>query len=125
MAQVKVHNDNDYDYEETFKDVKIKIPAKGFIEMEYYDAHEFKGTYKAIQRDGDNQPLPQSFKKIRVEEPAKNEIDAKIESNTCVACKFRGASAKELFDHTVATHAHQVIVDDEAEKLLKAKKKAS
>lgn len=122
--QVKVWNDNDYEYTEVFKDQTIKIPAKGCIEMEYYDAHEFKGTYKAIQRDGDNQPLPQSFKKIRVDEP-KGGVDVKVEENKCVACAYRGASPKELFDHTLAAHAHQVApIDEEAETVAKSKKKA-
>lgn len=123
MAQVKVWNDNDFDYKETFKDNEVKIPAHSFIEMEYYDAHEFKGTFKAIQRDGDNQPLPQSYKKIRVEE-AKVEVDAKIELNTCAACKFRGASPKTLLEHILAEHADQAVVDEEAEKEVAKKKKA-
>lgn len=124
MAQVKVWNDNTHPYSETFKGNEVKIPAKDFIEMEYYDAHEFKGTYKSIQRDGDNQPLPQSFKMIRIEEPSAEKIDAKIEENKCVACSYRGQNAKDLFDHTVTAHAAQAVVDDEAEKALKAKKKA-
>jgi hypothetical protein len=124
MAQVKVWNDGDYEYRETFKDQDIRIPAHGFIEMEYYDAYEFKGTYKSIQRDSDNQPLPHCMKKIRVEEIKPEQVDAKIEANTCVACKFRAASPKELFDHTVANHSHQVVVDEEAEKELTRKKKA-
>lgn len=124
MAQVKVWNDNDYEYKETFKDKPLVIAPHSCIEMEYYEAHEFKGTYKSIQRDGDNQPLPQTYKKIRVEELSSAEVDAKIESNTCTACKFRGGSAKELFDHVVASHAHQSVVDDEAEKEVAKKKRA-
>ena len=86
-------------------------------------SHFARGKYKAIERDGDNQPRPTSYKKIRVEE-AKCEIDAKIESNTCVACKFRASSPKDLFDHTVSNHSAQVVVDEEAEKEIKQKKKA-
>ena len=123
MAQVKVWNDNTHDYKEKFKDNEIVIPAKGFVEMEYYDAHEFKGAFKGIERDGDNQPMPRSYKMIRVEDPA-IEIDAKIESNTCAACKFRGASPKSLLEHILANHADQAAVDEDAEKELKSKKKA-
>ena len=125
MAQVKVWNDNDYDYKEKFKDKDIFIPAKQFVEMEYYEAHEFKGAFKAIQRDGDNQPMPQSFKKIRVEEAQAADVDAKIESNKCVACAYRGGSAKDLFDHTLAIHAEQFATDEVAETANKSKKKAS
>lgn len=124
MAQVKVWNDNDHVYTDTFKDSPVSIPAHGFVEMEYYDAHEFRGKYKAIERDGDNQPLPTSFKMIRVEEMGSQSPDAKIESNTCVACKFRGSSAKDLHAHILGSHADQLVVDEEAERALKSKKKA-
>jgi hypothetical protein len=125
MAQVKVYNDNTHPYTETFKDNKIVIPAGGFVEMEYYEAHEFKGTYKAIERDGDNQPLPSSYKKIRIEELKAGEVDAKIESNKCVACSFRGSSALDLHGHILAAHSEQVAkVDEEAEQVLKSKKRA-
>lgn len=125
MAQVKVWNDNTHPYSETFKDNKIVIPAGGFIEMEYYEAHELKGGYKAIERDGDNQPLPSSFKMIRVEEPKSGELDSKIELNKCVACAFRGSSPVELHGHILAAHSEQIAkVDEEAEQVMKSKKRA-
>ena len=123
--QVKVWNDNDHDYKETFKEQEIKIPAKGFVEMEYYDAHEFRGKYKSIERDADNQPMPRSYKMIRVEEPPAADIDAKIETNVCGACKFRGGSPKDLLEHILAKHADQMNVDDEAEKAIKSRKKTA
>lgn len=123
MAQVKVWNDNDHDYSEMFKEKKIFIPAHGHIEMEYYDAHQFKGVFCGVKRDADNQPIPQSFKKIRVDEPV-TPIDAKIEAHACPACKFRGVNAKALFDHALEVHSAQVLVDEEAEKEIKSKKKA-
>lgn len=121
MAQVKVWNDNVHEYRETFKDREIVIPAHGCIEMEYYDAHEFRGSYRPIKRDADNQPLPTSFKMIRVEEP-KTAVDAKVELNRCVACSFRGDTPKALIQHVLDTHADQATVDEEAEKVLAAKK---
>jgi hypothetical protein len=42
-----------------------------------------------------------------------------------VACKYKGANAKDLHDHTIAVHAHQVVVDEEAEKEIVKKKRAS
>src|SRR4051812_48653121 len=99
MAQVKVWNDNDHDYKEKFKDNDVVIKAKSFIEMEYYEAHEFKGTFRGVERDGDNQPMPRSFKMIRIEEPKAGEVDAKIETNVCGACKFRGKDPKNLLEH--------------------------
>lgn len=123
MAQVKVWNDNDHDYREMFKGHEIKIRARSSIEMEYYDAHEFKGSFKAIERDADNQPLPQSFKKIRVEEP-KTDVDAKIEVNTCAACNYKAVTPKDLLTHILANHADEAVVDEEAEKAIRAKKKA-
>lgn len=122
MAQVKVWNDNAHEYRETFKDREIVIPPKSCIEMEYYDAHEFRGVYRPVKRDADNQPIPQSFKMIRVEEPA-TAVDVKVELNKCVACKFQGDSPKALIQHVLERHADQAAVDEEAEKELAIKKK--
>lgn len=124
MAQVKVWNDNTFDYKDTFKGNEIFIPAKACIEMEYFEAHEFRGAYKSIERDGDNQPLARSFKMIRVEEPAKDAIDVKPELNSCAACKFKGTTPKALLEHILAEHAEQAVVDEEAEKEVAKKKRA-
>jgi hypothetical protein len=123
MPKVKVWNLNQYPYKETFKGDEIVIPPQSFIEMEYYDAHEFRGSYSPIKRDHDNQPLPQSFKMIRIEE---GDAVPAIEDtkNQCVACKYKASDEKDLMSHIKETHAHQAAVDKEAEAEIEKRKSA-
>lgn len=67
MALVKVWNDNDVDFTQLYKDNRITIPAKGFIEMEWDEAISFKSYPHAMAFDGMGQQLKSSFKMIRVE----------------------------------------------------------
>jgi hypothetical protein len=67
MALARVWNDNVYPHTEKFKEQEITIPPKSFIEMDYHEAKEFRSQFTAIKTDGERNPLPQSFKMIRVE----------------------------------------------------------
>lgn len=70
MATVKVWNDHTLEHVEKFKNETIRIPAKGYVEMDYIDAIDFKGQYFGMKMLGPNNPDPKSFKMIRVEEPS-------------------------------------------------------
>lgn len=70
MANVKVWNDHDREHVEKFKNAEVRIPAGGFIEMDYIDAKDFQGQFFGMRMLGPNNPDPKCFKKIRVEEPA-------------------------------------------------------
>jgi glycine/serine hydroxymethyltransferase len=70
MAMVKVWNDNIYPHVEKFKGKEVHIPSKEFIEMDYDDAKQFQGQYKAPVISGQGHD-PRGFKKIRVENPPK------------------------------------------------------
>jgi hypothetical protein len=70
MAQVKVWNDHTVDHVEKFKGEELRVPAKGFIMMDYIDAIDFKGQFFGMRMLGPNNPDPKTFKMIRVEEPA-------------------------------------------------------
>lgn len=69
MPQVKVWNDHDREHVERFKGEMVRIPAGGFIMMDYIDAEDFKGQYFGMRMLGPNNPDPATFKKIRVEKP--------------------------------------------------------
>lgn len=86
MSLVKVWNDNSHDFEGKFKDQVIKIPARGFIEMEYDEAHSFKSAPHPMQFDGMGQQRPESYKMIRVE-------GARPQDNTVLAfrCHMDGS----------------------------------
>lgn len=42
----KVHNNSDKEYREMFKGKEVVIPARGFVEMDHYEAVEFVGQWK-------------------------------------------------------------------------------
>jgi hypothetical protein len=67
MSLVKVWNDNDLDFSQVFKDVRITIPAKGYIEMDWEEANAFKSYPHALAFNGMGQQLKSSYKMIRVE----------------------------------------------------------
>lgn len=69
MAVVKVWNRNTYDHTEKFKGQEITIRAGQFIEMDYIDAIDFKGQFIPPKTLGPNNPDPQHFKMIEVEQP--------------------------------------------------------
>ena len=84
--QVRVWNDNTYPHTEEFKGEKITIPSKGSILMEWNEAHEFKGRYTPIIKDGGGQPIPQSFKMIRIEKIDAQSPEEKTPGFPCQAC---------------------------------------
>lgn len=125
MPKVKVHNDNIYPYEETFKGEKIHIPAKGHIEMEYGEAIQFKGTFNSPVRDADGNDTPKGYKMIRVEEPPVTEsLDSKLPENLCLACRYLGKSKADLLEHVHTAHSEQFAVDADAEKEVASRKRA-
>lgn len=122
----KVWNDNPHtDWKETFKGDIVTIPSKKFIEMEFYDAHEFKGQYSPIKLKPDETQDPASFKMIRVEKIVENMEDGEIEVPDvfpCNLCKKAFDSEEALIKHATAQHADRMIVDEEAESAAPKKK---
>lgn len=119
MARAKVYNDNKVVWKEEFRGEMLEIPAGGSIEMEYFDAYQFRGQFKAPRKDYDGGFLPESQKMIRVEP-----LDApspELEQHTCVVCKFKAGGEKVLKAHVEEAHAHLAVTDDEAEKEIKYK----
>lgn len=123
MALVRVHNDNVHDYQEKFREKDVKIPAKGFIEMEESDAKLFKGSFAPIQVDADGSPIPQGFKMIRIERITQEAPKVHLKENICQACRYEGSSDKDLSEHIKAEHADIAVVDEEAEREMVAKKR--
>lgn len=106
--QVKVWNDNIYPLSQFFKGNKVLIPAKSFIEMEFYEAHEFLGTYHPIDYDADGKQDPKTYKMLRVDrQDAVRGIQAKIK-NLCSVCKHESPSKEELEAHVKARHSDHV-----------------
>lgn len=115
MPVVKVWNDNVYEYKETFKGELKLIPAKGYIEMEYEDAIDFKGAYSPIITDGNGNHLPQGFKMIRVEQPPVIPApELKLVNHATGAI----AATPEALRAMLLEHSHLNVKDESAEKSL-------
>lgn len=84
MPQVKVWNDNEYDFQQKFRDVIIKVKAKSYIMMDVEDAVSFKSEPCAVKRDGSGVQLPESYKMIRVE-GLYGSPTAKVQGDVCHA----------------------------------------
>jgi hypothetical protein len=128
MPQVKVWNDNVHPYSEVFKGDKLHIPAKSFIKMDREEAIQFRGTYNSPVRDADGNDLPEGFKMIRIEPLSAEDLLApeaqvKVDELVCLACAYKATNKTDLAEHT-KTHAGQLVVDEDAEAELKARKKA-
>lgn len=119
MAKMRVYNDNVHPYQETFKGDLIKIPSKGFITMEEDDAILFRGTYAPITRDGDGQPLPTSYKMIRVVPEGDQTQTEKSMPQFVDPVTGRIASSEAEYKAMLAEHKDSLLVDDEAEETVK------
>jgi uncharacterized C2H2 Zn-finger protein len=121
---VEVHNLNTHPYREHFRDGIISIPAKGFIEMEWEEAVMFKGTMNQVERDGDGNVLPTSYKMLKIVQDAKGKQEmeamrAKETTFKCQACGFIAGDKQELHIHVKEEHAHQLTDPKVAKQLLK------
>ncbi len=122
MNSVRVYNDNIYPHKEKFKGEEIYIPPKCFVEMEFYDAVEFKGQYTPIVVDGGGAPIPQSFKMIRIVQPDGFQLEDS-KKIVCNSCGKQFDSSKELDDHVNEFHIDLIVDEDEREKRLKKVRK--
>lgn len=118
MPLCKVWNDNDYLYEEKFKGDHYVIEPKGFIEMDFDEAHQFLGTFKAMIKRGDGTIDPRSYKKLRIEGgPSPAAVDPLV----CHANGQRASTTEELAK-MLGQFSHLKAVDAEAEKLAEENK---
>lgn len=116
---VKVWNDNVHPFEQEFKGEKIKIAARGFVEMDYEDAVQFRGCYYPPRFDGARNQTPESYKMIRVDSPAKQTEQT---WQICAACGDRFANQAELDQHVDKNHLHELEDQKLAEKRRTTKK---
>lgn len=85
MAKVRVHNDNVHKFTQRFMDEDILIEPGKFILMDEHKAIKFKGHYSPIELDGNGQPMPTSFKMIRLEKIGQD--DKPVQKFKCMACE--------------------------------------
>ncbi len=116
---VKVFNDNVHDHNEEFKGIKLLIPAKGHIEMEYEEAVQFQGQCTGIAPVGeDGAPDARFFKMIRVEQVKPEDI-FKDDGLTNHVTGRKSSSAEEL-RAVLSEFAHLRVVDKDLESKAKS-----
>lgn len=125
--RVKVWNDNPHtDWKETFKGDEINIKSGTFIEMEFFEAHEFKGQYSPIRLKPDETQDPKSFKMIRVEPLTQEKKDTLEEDGQeifpCQLCKKVYTTEASLLKHSILLHADKFVTDELAEAELPKRK---
>lgn len=123
MPRVRVWNDNKHTtWKEKFKGDDVVIKSGAFVEMEFYEAHEFKGQFSPIKVKGDGTQDETSFKMIRVEPITDSaSSDEEIEAYPCNLCKKNYASEAALLKHSETSHADRMVTDAEAEQIVKRK----
>jgi hypothetical protein len=107
MAQVRVYNDNKFVFKQKFMDEDIVIEPGKFITMDESKAIRFRGTYSPIELDGNGQPMPTSYKMIRLEEISKD--SAKVQEKfMCMSCSKDDFQTQQALDaHIDASHSAQ------------------
>jgi len=119
---VRIYNDNTYPLIETYKGDKIHIVPGGFIEMDFYEANEFKSFQGTpIKLDGAGNKKPESFKKVRIVLPQNFKAIDDNESTKlkCQACGKVFLTKEELDKHIVTFHASQKFDEDRDRRLKK------
>lgn len=126
--QVKVWNDNIYDFKEpNFKGHPVVVPAKGFVEMDYEEAIEFQGKFSSMPpEDTQDSELPKYYKMIRIEQPKGGVIQKPITEYVCQLTGKKFATLDEYKKHIVASaelYADSLNVDEAAEAEIAHKKR--
>ena len=121
--RAKLWNDNTVEFVDKWRDMDIRIPAGGFIEMDRGDAVLYRGEYRSPEYTADGAHKIQGFKKLRMED-IPNEVPGSDEETdwNCVACGFNARSKWELEGHVADLHVDQLLDPKEAAKI-KGKKK--
>lgn len=112
MPKVKVWNDNVHPYSEVYKGDPISIPAGGCIEMEYDEAIQFRGTFKAPIKDEDGKDKPEGYKMIRVDGQAPAVV---LTDLVCQACKEKFEKQASLDLHLKHAHTDQALEKPETD----------
>lgn len=116
---VKVWNDNTYPYAEKFRGDQINIAPKGYIEMEFYDAHQFLGQMPPnIEVDAAGQQLPKSYKMLRIEQDGQAPV---IKKFVCMINGMEFQTQKALDEYIRINHMDSIVDEESKEEFKKDK----
>jgi len=111
MPMVQVHNDDHEDYVETYRNEKIVVPSRSFLDMERSKAIGFLGSFSGV----DSQRGTMKVKRLRIiEDEHQRSLRMKQpqdESFKCQACGHDFLSDEELDVHISVHHKAEQIKD--------------
>jgi hypothetical protein len=120
INEVKVWNRGPNEYREEFKGVKIKIKPGGYVEMDYYEAEQFLGTFRPIFKDKSERQDKRSYKCLEIDPDDKkkylDQAGQQPESEkafVCHVCSKEFLTKKGLLRHIKTKHLEDM-VDEEA-----------
>lgn len=127
MARVKVWNDNDHVLKEMFKGDPVEIKPHDYLEMEFFEAHEFKGQYHMQPLDTMGKIIddPKYQKRVRIEKILDQDEEPTPLAHVCMSCKKSYESEPVLKAHVETAHANaERLTLPEVDETMKRKKKA-
>lgn len=116
---VRLYNDNIYPHTEKFKGDVIHIAPKAFVEMDEYEAVEFRGQMTSVKFDGGGNPLPECYKMIRIVKPENYHLHEIADKPICLACAKAFPTKHELDAHIRSNHVEQMNDSKEKEEIVK------
>jgi hypothetical protein len=106
MSKVKVWNDSERDYYEEFKNYKIHIPGKSFIELPRSDGVALLGTFSGGRRD--------EYGRFINEKALRLEFDHEAEAErTDQPLKYKCELTGEMFRTIQGLEKHQARVNSQ------------
>tara|TARA_R110000796_G_scaffold248508_1_gene375345 strand:- start:3525 stop:3926 length:402 start_codon:yes stop_codon:yes gene_type:complete len=124
--KVRVWNDNIHLFKQEIADKLYEVPAKQCIELEEDDANVLIKRYSPIILGGDDQPIPECYKMLRIDKDDlhRNRMHKqnknKAGTYVCQACGYVAANKWELNGHSQDMHKDQWEDPEEAQESVNA-----
>jgi hypothetical protein len=117
---VRVYNKNVHPYKEKWRGTEYNIAPGGFVEMDFYDAHNFLGTKQPnIEVDGNGIPRPTSYKMLEIVKMDGTDKLPEIKHYICQACNKEFGTKAALDNHAEEMHLDQMTDEDAVKAIIK------
>lgn len=117
MAQVRIYNKNIYDFEQTYRGKKWKIPAGESILAEESEGREFFYAWTPVIKDNKGQADERYLKKLEIEYLKRKDKQPVKDVLNCMVCNLKFESDLELKAHTLAQHKQYLADSETAQEL--------